>query len=448
MFVVAKGSIIDEKIIKEAIEANEKNRIRYTQLWDYFLGNHSILNRKKQDLLKNNKIVVNHAKYIVDLNVGYLIGNPVEYTSTKGVDLAAITDQYNMQSMPDIDHEIAKANSIIGKAFDYTYVMEGENNLHTKCIDARNCITIYDDTVEHKLIAAIIYTYIKVEEYTNILLITDKEITEFNSKFVRVGLPEQHSFGKVPVTEYKNNSDEKGDFEDVISLMDAYNIFQSDRVNDKEQLVEAILVLYGFKLSNDQLTQLKENRVLGGLPLKNAGAAAEYLTKQLNETDIDTLRQVLEADIHKISMTPNLSDEKFVGNSSGVAIKFKLIPFEQNTQNKARYFERGLINRFTIYNNYLKKLKNIEIIPPHDIKVKFKRNLPQNDLETSQMINNLKGTVTDETLVAQLSFVEDAEQEVKDAQEEALKKFTDQSNSFATDKPNTNPGTPNNSQYT
>ena len=59
------------------------------------------------------------------------------------------------------------------------------------------------------------------------------------------------------------------------------------------------------------------------------------------------------------------------------------------------------------------------LISPADIDVVFKRALPQNDYEQSQMINNLVGLVDKETLVAQLSFVNDAKETVELAKEES-----------------------------
>lgn len=61
----------------------------------------------------------------------------------------------------------------------------------------------------------------------------------------------------------------------------------------------------------------------------------------------------------------------------------------------------------------------MSLISPADVDVVFKRALPQNDYEQSQMINNLVGLVDKETLVAQLSFVNDAKETVELAKEEA-----------------------------
>ena len=50
----------------------------------------------------------------------------------------------------------------------------------------------------------------------------------------------------VPIAIYKNNEEEQGDFEQVISLIDAYDKMESDSLNDFEYFVDAYLALYGF----------------------------------------------------------------------------------------------------------------------------------------------------------------------------------------------------------
>lgn len=130
------------------------------------------------------------------------------------------------------------------------------------------------------------------------------------------------------------------------------------------------------------------------------------------------LRKNIENDIHKISMTPNLADENFANNSSGVAISYKLLAFDQNIKNKERYFERGLMERFRLYNNFLNTKSSMPIVPTEEVDAIFKRNLPRNDYETSQMILNLQGIVDKELLVSQLSFVRDSKETVELAAKE------------------------------
>lgn len=112
-------------------------------------------------------------------------------------------------------------------------------------------------------------------------------------------------------------------------------------------------------------------------------------------------------------MVPNMSDNNFVGNSSGVAIRYKLLAFEQNIKNKERYMEKGLMERFKLYNNFLVTKSKMSEVPVEEVDAVFKRNLPSNDFETSQMINNLSDLVDSETLLTQLSFIKDASEIVE-----------------------------------
>lgn len=208
----------------------------------------------------------------------------------------------------------------------------------------------------------------------------------------------------------------QGDFEQMIPLIDAYNILESDRVNDKEQFVDAFLFLTGIDLDSEQAKKLREERILMGYE----GAAAQYLSKVMSESDIEVLKDSLKSDIHRFSMIPDLSDQTFGTNLSGVAIKYKLMGFEQHVRNKERYFTKALKQRFELYVNFLSLKGAMEYVPIHRIDVVFTRNLPVNELEISQMVKNLVGIASSETLLSQLSFVGDPKEEAQLAAKEKM----------------------------
>lgn len=426
MYTLSKDTKITNKVLNEVIDYNEKYEKRYKMLENYYLGKQDIMSRTKEDRLKNNKVMVNHAKYITDINIGYLLGNPVEYQASEEYDIQPVLDAYKKQTINDLDSELAKDISIFGTQYEYVYA--NENAEPRSCeIDNKNAILVYDDTVEHNKLFGLIYRPIFEEttfKYWDIIYVDDKDIVRYKStdkSLNKIGQKQPHKFGKVPLIAYKNNPELLGDFEEVISLIDAYNLLQSDRVNDKEQLVDAILCLYGMDFDAEQADMLKDSRMLANIP---TDGKVEYLVKTLQEGDVDILRQNIENDIHKISMVPNMSDVNFVGNSSGVAIRYKLLAFEQNIKNKERYMEKGLMERFELYNNYLYALSKMEIVPIEEVDAVFKRNLPSNDFEISQMINNLADYVDAETLLSQLSFIKDASEivELKKVEEESKPK--------------------------
>jgi len=425
MYQVPKDTTITAELIKKVIDFNEKRRARFDQLDQYYLGQQLILSREKPDTLFNNKVMVNHAKYIVDTTTGYLLGNPVDYQVNDNVNIEPLLDAYKAQTMENTDFELAKGCGIFGMNYEYVYANE-ESEPCSVTLDVRNTIIVYDDSMVHNKLFGVTYRPVfndakdqRPDAY-EIVVATDKELIHYRMDFNGTSLDETdrepHFFGKVPIVEYKNNSEMLGDFEPVLSLIDAYNLIQSDRVNDREQLVDAILCFYGMDFDDEQMSELKLKRALSGIP---TDGKVEFLTKAINEGDVDVLRKTIEADIHKISMVPNMSDANFVGNASGVAIRYKLLAFEQTVKNKERFFEKALMERFELYSHYLSVKSKMAEVKKEDVDAVFKRNLPSNDFETSQMITNLRGLIDDELLASQLSFVDDASETVAIAKEQA-----------------------------
>jgi SPP1 family phage portal protein len=442
IYILPAGSSPTPEAIKKAIDYNIEWSKRYKKLAKYYACEHPILKRRKDDGLSNHKVVINHAKYIVDMKVGYMLGNAAEYqvAQEKGkvYDIDAILLAMKSQFISLVNHEIAEESGIYGRSYEYIYVAEGTNELRFDPVNPCNCIIAYDDSVEHKKLFAVMYDDCDSKgEYKNVVVVDSEKIKYFkDGKELMLGEEYEHNFEVVPVIEYANNKKRRSDYEDVLTPMDAYNLLQSDRVNDKEQFVEAYLVLKGMTITPDQLDEARATRTLA-IP---ATATMEYLTKNIDEANVDVLRQVLEQDIHKIAMVPNFTDKEFIGNASGVAIRYKLLAFEQNVSNKEMFMEKGLIERFEIVNTYLTKLKSIEKVPLHLVDVVFKHNLPQNDLETSQIINNLDGIVSRATLMSQLSFVKNAEEEMKAVETENQNAGNIEDPNFGTETPsNTKP---------
>lgn len=418
IFTLPKDTQITGKILKKLIDKHKEYIKDYAKLESYYED------APKIERKKPNEIVVYHnfAKYITTLNVGHLLGNPVQYQATKGVDIDAILDSYKEQTISDLDSEIAEDCSMFGRGYELVFI-DDESAITSAKLDVYNTIVVYDNTFRQEKMFAIAYTPMlddkdKVIADSYDLTIWDKanviEATLNKEEYSETDKKE-HNIGSVPVVEYANNKRFKGDYESVTTGIDAYNILQSDRVIDREKLIDAILVFYGVTMTEEDRENLKRSRAMGLPP----DSKAEYVIKNINEADAEVLRKTIASDIHKFSMTPDLSDESFAGNSSGVAILYKILAFEQNVKKKERYFEKGLMERFAIYAHVLKiKSKISTDIQLKDVDAIFNRNLPKNDFETSQMINNLRGTVDTPLLVSQLSFVRDGEEAYELAQQE------------------------------
>lgn len=409
---------------KQAEEASLKKK------FDYYKGKHAIESREKDLDLSNHKIVVNHCKRIVDINVGALFNQPVQYQADDGIDIEPILNEFNKQTIERLDLENGKKVGIYGKSYEYIYVkdVDGETNVISVLLNPKTSFIKYDKTIEQNKEYGVFWSHDDEdgsEEWTII------DVDEINIYLVEKtgGIIKdeerstQNLFGRIPMIEYYNNEEQQGDFEQAIPLNDALNMLQSDRVNDKEQLVAAILALYAATVDDEDMESVKKDRVL----MLPEGARAEYLIKPMDEASIEVLKKSIVDDIYTVTMTPNLSDEKFAGNSSGVALNLKLIPFIQNIDNKKNFMSIGMDERFEIYSAILHTLSKMkQLVNASQVDIVFKHNLPQNKLEIAQIIGLLWGKVDRATLISWLPDVKDAE-EILDALEkdevEARKKY-------------------------
>ena len=408
--------------IQTLISEHSAEKSRIANLVDYYEGSHSILDRvMSNEYVANNKLVNNFPKYITTVAVGYFMGNPISYQNTapdKKDEVDKFKSILKKSDVESVDIDLATNCSIAGVGYELiTVIPDDEDKVIPKSysLDPQKTFVVYDNSVEENPLFGVYYTdtssFYRRTIASKVIIATDTEMYELSyvDGAYAEAAPTKHYFGIVPIIEYKNNSFVHGDYEDVLTLIDAYNMLQSDRINDKEQLIDAILKLTGVNLNDNKVVDnIKENRIIV-LP---EGGDAEWLTKQLNEADTDVLRGNLESDIHNFSLTTNITDEQFSGNASGVAMQYKLFGFEQLIKTKERFFQEGLRRRITAYITLLSKKRIIKDMKVSDVDFVFNRNIPTNNIEIAQMISQLRSILSTQTLISQVPFVKDVDLEM------------------------------------
>ena len=420
----------DKRIIRQLISKHISKVGDLKKNMAYYQGKHKIL----EDAKRENRLVCNHAKDISDTASSYFIGNPVTYKSD--ADIKDLTDSLETAGADETDGDNGLDLSIYGLAYEYVYVKENENNLLTKNLSPENTFMVKDDSIEENELFAVYY-YVRKDDsgtgpehyiatvltpnYKYELDIQNNEVPQLTTE-----LPVPHYLGEIPIIEYLNNKLAIGDFELQIPLIDAYNALMSDRITDKEQFIDAILAIYGTLLSDeddpgtdeeDQNIKKVKDRLRKYKVLEMPDTAkAEYLTRTFDESGVEILKKAIEQDIHKFSHIPCMSDESFGGNVSGVAMEFKLLGMENITKIKTRYYRKGLRKRLRIFCNYL--ALHGKSVDPTGITMIFTRALPKNLLEISQIVANLWGKVSRKTLLSQVPFVDDVDEELKALDEE------------------------------
>lgn len=421
MIVRDKDTPVTGEIISGAIaEFMRDVRPRLERLGRAYEGRGEITRRTRSPGLPNNRLVHAFPRYIVTMASGYLVGRPVTYDDRAQSDaVAALREAYAACDMDSVDAELAADASIYGRGVCICYADEG-GRPKAATLSPKTAFVVYDDTVEHRPLFGVHWMdrYDSAGKRCGVCVHAYTAGTELTlsgrslAALTQEGGAQPHYFGGVPVVEFWNNAQETGDFEPVLSLIDAYDTLESDRVNDKQQFTDAVLLLTGCTLENDDpqdrrspAQKLLEEKTLS---LPDTDASAQWLVKQSDEAGAEVLRQALRGDIHKMSMVPDLTDESFAANASGVAMRYKLLGLEQLTATKERWFREGLRSRMRLFAHFLSVLARTTL-DPETVEMTFTRSLPVNETETAQMVAQLSGIAPQRALLAQLPFIDDVD---------------------------------------
>lgn len=430
---------LSPEVLRWCIRKAEQAAGRYQRLDQYYRGEHDIFRRAGD--CDEVRVAVNYAKYVVDIALGYYLGEGVKYDPNPrpgaggrrelhsawqlamgqpAIDLTPLLACYDRQHIGRVDQEIGKTMGIMGDCLELCYASSEEDpRPRSAPIDPRNGILVCDTSVEHRKLFALIWDRRETpagERYYSVTCYTGRTCRDYRSSdletalFQPVGPRTDHYFGAVPVIAYENNAERQGDFEQIISLIDAYDSLMSSRLTDKKKFVDALLVFFGMTLAPGEEDRLIQEKFIDGAPLD---ARAEYIQKTFDEAGVQVLADALVREMHKMTLTVDMSDEQFSGNASGQALKLKLLTMNQLVKGKMGQLERGLKERFALYNHWLTVKGEMEPVAVEDVDVVFTVNLPINEEERVELVTKLRGMVDDQTLLGQLWFIKDPAEAVR-----------------------------------
>lgn len=417
-------SLTFEKIITFIQKFVQYESPRLEKYFNYYEGNQAILRKMVNDPTKPcNRIVTNYCYTIVGNYQGYLTGQDITYTSPN--DISAIVNILSYNDVRTEDSELLKQALIYGRSFEINYIDE-DGKQRFKVLDTRQCIPVYDNTLNQNLLCVIRFYPIDQFDVSNgynvDIYYTDRiEHYTMNTGFTTLRFigEEQHFYHQVPVTVFSLNPEEKSIFDKIMGLQDAYNTLLSSEVDDFEAFCDAYLVLKNVTATADDVAEMKEKRVIV-LPYAAQGVDpdASFLNKNISDTQIENMLTNIDEQIHKISNSPDFTDEAF-GTSSGVAMKYKLLGFENTAGAIAANMTKALQKRLELICEILNLTSGEQMW--RDVEITFTRNLPVDLAETANLVNTLKGTVSDRTLLSLLPFVSDIDKELEMVEESKLR---------------------------
>lgn len=436
------------RIVTDYTEVNDQNLSSWVldfitnyqpnlqKLGQYYDGLNKVIKKNTVKNRPNYSINVNLAKYITDVQTCYFCGQAItyDYLEEKGQQLKEILEPIFTNNYEDEENfKLASDASCYGAAYEIVMVDPDVDvsagmaqRLKFAKLDSENTFMVVDNTPLQNPICAV-YMYLKqttvntkASEWWGYVY-SKNEIKKFkwSGAAATIQENEEHQFKDIPVIEFSNSADQKGDYEPITDLLDAISLAISNNTDDLQSIANAILAIYGASGTDEKTINKMNETKTAKLP---TGSKMEYVVKNLNVESIKNHIDTILKMIYQISQTPDLTSDDFGGNQSGVAMEFKLWGLEQSRVQKVRNFQKALIKRINLILGMMNLSNGTDFDLLQAINIVFYKNLPKSETELYDMVAKLSGIVSDKTLLGQIPFIKNAEDELKQKQDEEKEK--------------------------
>lgn len=384
----------------------------------------------------NNKVNNDFFGEIVDFKTGYFAGKPAVYSyadtaeskeDTGGEEARdeaskALSDFVTRNNMYDCDMDITKFAAIAGYAGRMFY-HDTDGNERCMALPSYETIVLSETSIMEPKYGI---------RYYKTLGLGGEEIwkAEFDDgKTIRFyegcagGLTEKpekaipNLFGFCAIQGIPNNSEMLGDVEKVMELIDAYDRTVSDENNEIDSFANAYMAFENIDMSDEEIRRGQRTGAFQYFSNGNQPGSIHFITKDINDAFVEHHLDRLEENIYRFSKTPNMADEHFSQNASGVAMKFKLTGLEA----KCGMFQAKMITAGVYMFKLLAGCWAKKRIPcdPLQCYITFKRNFPVDLQNEAQAVSAIISSGMPKRIAfSQYSFVDDVEEVMQLIEEE------------------------------
>lgn len=409
----AAAEITDENVVEEVNNAlfwHMKNLNQETELLWYRRGVQPILKRtKKRNKFICNTIVENHAEEICTFKNGYFLTQPAYFIARNedAQDKVKQLNEYLYRSGKiQADNDIVNWFHTVGKAC--LLVEPGEDDetpFKAYSLDPRQAFVVYSVRAGNRpmmgINAVAVDNMLHVDVYTDnfVYRMSGENTRRTTTKAVRPSVPvvsrivsvETNALGRVPMVEYRYNSENMSAFEPGLPLLNALNNILSNRVDGLEQFVQSLIVIYNADLEDGvDSTTIKD---AGMLLLKSTGdqkSEIKILAESLDQEQIQKLVDDVYERLLAICKMPITTKGDQSASTTGAAILARdgWYQADNDARNTEDEFKKSDRYAEDLFIQILAERELLDI-KRSDFELQFVRNETSNVISKSQALLNL-----------------------------------------------------------
>lgn len=334
---ITSENVLD--VLNAALQKHSANRSDIVYLEDYVRGIQPILERVKTVNPEiTNNIVVNLANSIVTFKTAEFAGEPIQYVS-RGAKKSIPKKIERLNAMLISEGKQSKDMDLAFKMFTcgvgYRLTIHNRNSelfdeapFEIHIPEPKNTFVVRLNDVSKRVVMGVTYVFLDETDKVRYTVYTDDAAyTIEGSSFKANNITNitVHRFGIVPLVEYPCNSLYMSPIEVVHDLLNEYSLLESNRMDNVDQIIEALLVLRGVELTSEELREMKAR---GAIMLPPTGDGMErpdvsFISQILDQGQTQTLVDNLYQEILQIVGMPSQGNANTSDSSNNGAVILK-----------------------------------------------------------------------------------------------------------------------------
>lgn len=399
--------------LRDALIPFAINSTQSSYLWNYYKGIQPILNREKDVRPEiNNTVVENHAQEIVAFKIGYQLAEPLQYTCRMQGDdgdgsyeetLADINELNTLMFAEDkasCDRDLFEWMCVCGLGYRMCEVdskadlEDGSAPFEIYTLDPRRTFVAESSSYHHRQLMSVwVGVQGETKEKIYNVYTDDALYTVVNEKVVS---KKKHTYGTNPIVEYRLNNARMGVFEPVLSLLDAINNVESNRLDDIEQTVQALLKFINCDIDETEFVAMLK---LGAVKVKTTDpqltADIDTIETNLDQNGTQVTKEDLYQSVVNICGMPNRNGGKASTSDTGAAVLLRdgWTLAESHAKSYELQFKRAERDFLRVVLSICRQSKDTDLdLRIRDIELAFNRRNYENILVKAQVLTTMLQT--------------------------------------------------------
>lgn len=373
----------------------------------------------------NIRATFNNFAVIMNKKAGYLAGNiQRKYTDDIKDDVKEKYKEFDrLNNTESLYSDLMASCAGWGNTYTLCYIDKPKDDIITdnkinfplriKEVNTWNAEIEYNDNGEPD----IGYIYedderdLKVYQYDK-YFVQEFKINKSSGGIIYQDEPIRHGFTEMPLIEWRNNKLCRGNSQNAVTLMDAYDRLMSDNITEWATFRQAYLLLKGLGLVDEETKSLMQKT--GVITSPTDTGEARFVTKDINP---EFVKYITEKTWKSIWIVSASIDPEALGSLTS-ATAFQILQMYANMEQDCKFTEQQWMRSFEYLDRVLKSywtgldINSVGDYSTYDIDYEFIRTMPKDEMTILKDLRQAGGMLPNAEILKRSGYDEQTAEEL------------------------------------